>query len=129
MKKVLLPPPKICVSCGRKIEWRKSFEKNWDELRYCSQACRSAKLSALDLRIEALLIQKLSSLPRGSTLCPSEIARALGLEGELWRDEMERVRRAARRLVARGEAVILQSNHVVDPSTAKGPIRIRRLPE
>jgi hypothetical protein len=39
---------------------------------------------------------------------------------------MEPVRRAARRLVAAGEAEITQGGNVVDPSTAKGPIRIRR---
>jgi hypothetical protein len=33
----------------------------------------------------------------------------------------------ARRLVARGEVEIVQSGRVVDPSTAKGPIRIRRV--
>ena len=35
---------------------------------------------------------------------------------------------AARRLVDRGEVEILQGGRVVDPSTAKGPIRIRRSP-
>jgi hypothetical protein len=38
---------------------------------------------------------------------------------------MEPTRAAARRLVAIGEAEITQGGHVVDPSTAKGPIRIR----
>ena len=38
----------------------------------------------------------------------------------------EPVREAARRLVARGEVDIVQGGHVVDPSTAKGPIRLRR---
>lgn len=32
---------------------------------------------------------------------------------------------AARRLVNQGEVVITQKGHVVDPSMAKGPIRIR----
>ena len=32
---------------------------------------------------------------------------------------------AARRMVARGEAEITQKGSVVDPSTAKGPIRVR----
>jgi hypothetical protein len=38
---------------------------------------------------------------------------------------MEPARSAARRLVAAGEAEITQGGHVVDPSTAKGPIRVR----
>jgi hypothetical protein len=39
---------------------------------------------------------------------------------------MEQARQAARRLVAAGVAVITQGGRVVDPSTAKGPIRVRR---
>jgi hypothetical protein len=35
-------PSKPCVSCGRPMSWRKSWAKNWDEVRYCSQACRRA---------------------------------------------------------------------------------------
>ena len=38
---------------------------------------------------------------------------------------MEPTRMAARRLVNEGKAVITQQGHEVDPSTAKGPIRIR----
>jgi hypothetical protein len=37
----------------------------------------------------------------------------------------DRVRQAARRLVDHGEVEITQGGHVVDPSSAKGPIRIR----
>jgi hypothetical protein len=39
---------------------------------------------------------------------------------------MEPARAAARRLVARGEVEITQGGRVVDPSTAKGPLRVRR---
>jgi hypothetical protein len=38
---------------------------------------------------------------------------------------MEDIRRAARRLVAKDLLQITQNNQVVDPSTAKGPIRLR----
>jgi hypothetical protein len=38
---------------------------------------------------------------------------------------MEPARRAARRLVAQGSVEITQHGRVVDPSTARGPIRIR----
>ena len=38
---------------------------------------------------------------------------------------MEPARAAARRLVAIGKIVITQHNQIVDPSTAKGPIRLR----
>lgn len=33
-------PAKPCVACGRPMTWRKRWEKNWDEVKYCSDACR-----------------------------------------------------------------------------------------
>jgi hypothetical protein len=38
-------PSKLCVACGREMTWRKSWEKNWAEVKYCSNACRSQKSS------------------------------------------------------------------------------------
>jgi hypothetical protein len=60
----------------------------------------------------------------GATICPSDAARAA--DPDRWRDLMEPVRRAARQLVAEGRVEITQRGVVVDPSTATGPIRIRR---
>jgi hypothetical protein len=60
---------------------------------------------------------------RSTTICPSEVARRVG--GDDWRALMEPTRQAARRLVAKGRLEILQRGHVVDPSHAKGPIRLR----
>jgi hypothetical protein len=54
------------------------------------------------------------------------VASQQGIEGEGWRDLMEPARAAARRLVALGEVEIVQKGRVVDPSSAKGAIRIRR---
>ena len=70
------------------------------------------------------MLELLDARARGATICPSEAARAVG--GDDWRPLMEPARAAARRLVARGEVEITQAGHVVDGSTAKGPIRIRR---
>ena len=36
-------PSKPCVTCGRVMTWRKAWAKNWDEVRYCSTACRKNK--------------------------------------------------------------------------------------
>ena len=69
------------------------------------------------------LLQHRLPAARTSTICPSEAARAVDADG--WRDLMEPARKAARRLVAAGSVVITQGGKVVDPSTAKGPIRIR----
>jgi hypothetical protein len=33
-------PSKLCVACGRPMTWRKRWERNWDEVKYCSDACR-----------------------------------------------------------------------------------------
>ncbi|MDR6235366.1 DUF2256 domain-containing protein [Pseudomonas oryzihabitans] len=39
MKKSDLPT-KVCPVCQRPFAWRKKWEKNWDEVRYCSERCR-----------------------------------------------------------------------------------------
>ena len=39
-------PSKPCVACGRDMTWRKSWAKNWDEVKYCSDACRAHKTGA-----------------------------------------------------------------------------------
>lgn len=33
-------PTKICENCKRPFEWRKRWERNWNEVRYCSERCR-----------------------------------------------------------------------------------------
>jgi len=58
------------------------------------------------------------------TICPSEAARQVAKD-EDWRELMEPARRAARRLVAADKIDITQKGRVVDPSTARGPIRLR----
>jgi hypothetical protein len=46
MSSVLRPKnghePKVCTACGRPFEWRKKWERVWDEVRYCSERCRRA---------------------------------------------------------------------------------------
>lgn len=75
-------------------------------------------------QLEATILELLAARAATSTICPSEAARAVG--GEDWRDLMEPARQAARRLVEAGEVEITQGGSVVDPATAKGPIRIRK---
>ncbi|MCA0382834.1 MAG: DUF2256 domain-containing protein [Bacteroidetes bacterium] len=36
-------PQKTCLTCGRPFTWRKKWEKVWDEVKYCSDACRKKK--------------------------------------------------------------------------------------
>jgi Protein of unknown function (DUF3253) len=81
----------------------------------------------VDRRLESTILDLLAQRARTSTICPSDAARAVGGEDDdAWRELMEPARRAARRLVDRGEVVITQGGTVVDPSTATGPIRIRK---
>jgi hypothetical protein len=116
------PPDKTCATCGRGIAWRKRWERCWDSIRYCSDGCRRGP-DAVDQALEAAIMALLQRVAAGASICPSEAARAVATD---WRRLMEPARRAARRLVARGVAEITQGGRVVDPSTAKGPIRIRR---
>lgn len=118
-----MPREKTCEACGRRIEWRKKWERCWDEVRYCSGACRGSKPTGEDRRLEEAIVQLLSGRAAGATICPSEAARVVCPEG--WRERIEGSRRAARRLVAAGCLEIVQQGRVVDPSTAKGPIRLR----
>lgn len=36
-------PHKLCTACGREMTWRKAWAKNWEQVRYCSDACRAKK--------------------------------------------------------------------------------------
>jgi hypothetical protein len=41
-------PTKICAVCGLSFTWRKKWESNWDEVKYCSDRCRRRKSTAPD---------------------------------------------------------------------------------
>jgi hypothetical protein len=116
-------PTKPCVVCGREITWRKKWERDWDNVRYCGEACRRAGLSTTDASLERAILGLLAKRAGGATICPSEAARLVAPSD--WEPLMEPARRAARRLVAQQKVVITQGGSVVDPSRAKGPIRIR----
>lgn len=106
------------------MTWRAAWEKNWEEVRYCSERCRRRKVRPVDAALEASILTLLDERARSATICPSEAARSVDPDG--WEALMEPARCAARRLVAAGEVEITQGGRVVDPSTCKGPIRIRR---
>ncbi|THD82224.1 DUF2256 domain-containing protein [Aliigemmobacter aestuarii] len=36
-------PEKVCVACGRPFTWRRKWARVWDEVRYCSDRCRSLR--------------------------------------------------------------------------------------
>ena len=39
-------PSKPCAVCQRPMTWRKAWAKNWESVRYCSDACRAKKNTA-----------------------------------------------------------------------------------
>ncbi len=117
-------PTKPCTVCGRAIEWRKKWERDWENVKYCSRACGSDKLSSVDQQLEAAILQLLNGRAKEATICPSEAARAVSPDE--WKALMENTRRAARRLVVAGKIQITQEGRVVDASRAKGPIRLRK---
>jgi hypothetical protein len=119
---------KACKCCGRTIEWRKKWQDCWQEIQFCSEKCRKSRRSKLDEQLESTIIELLSKRSSSSTICPSEAAR-LCLGEDAWKPEMERTRQAARRLVAQGRIHFTQKGIIVDPSNAKGPIRLRRGPD
>lgn len=139
---------RICASCGRAFAWRKAWARDWEQVRYCSDGCRRRKVRPVDRALEAAILELLAARGAGATICPSEAARAVAPEAapavgpevgpevglavareegdDAWRALMEPARRAARRLVADGEVELTQRGRVVDPSTFRGPVRIRR---
>jgi hypothetical protein len=36
-------PTKMCEVCQRPFTWRKKWEKVWNEVKYCSDRCRSQR--------------------------------------------------------------------------------------
>ena len=129
MKSPNHPPPKICVVCGREISWRKKWERDWDNVRYCSDACRkrakSSSAAAADGALEAAILALLAERGAGKTIGPAAAARRAAPDN--WEPLMEPARAAARRLHAAGRIAITQNGHPVDPSHAKGPIRLKLL--
>lgn len=118
---------KPCAVCGREIAWRKKWERDWEQVKHCSERCRRAARGAggsQGAALEEAILALLAARPREASICPSEAARAV--DPAAWEGLMEPARAAARRLVARGEVEITQGGRVVDPSRARGPIRIRR---
>jgi hypothetical protein len=107
----LLSPTK--GNCKRRLKLQRK-EKSLD-----------GQLTNTDRALESAIMELLSRRAAGKTICPSEAARMVDPTG--WEELMERSRAAARRLVAQGAIVITQQGSVVEPSSAKGAIRLRRV--
>ena len=42
VKKIDLPT-KVCATCGKPFAWRKKWERDWAQVKYCSDRCRMRK--------------------------------------------------------------------------------------
>lgn len=117
-------PEKNCVTCGRVFAWRKKWERDWDQVKHCSDACRRTRLGERDAELERAILALLSGRGRDASICPSEAARRVAGDGG-FRDAMPATLAAARRLAARGEIEVTQGGKPVDPARARGPVRLR----
>jgi hypothetical protein len=118
---------KLCKTCGRAFAWRKEWERDWDVIKHCSDICRGHKPAEADKALETAILELLVERERDKTICPSEAAKLVGGNATRrdWESLMEPARAAARRLATAGSIVISQHGQAVDPSNAKGPIRLR----
>jgi hypothetical protein len=128
---------KLCKTCRRPIQWQKKHEQDWDIVKFCSEACSGyhpgEKDAALEAAILSLLAERTADGDKAKTICPSEAAKLVSGDARDkdkatrrdWEALMEPARAAARRLVAQNKIVITQHGAIVNPATAKGPIRLR----
>jgi hypothetical protein len=124
---------KLCKTCKRPIRWTEQNARDWDILRFCSEACSGYKPAQHDPALEAAILTLLAERDPSKTICPSEAAKLVAGDPRTkshaarrdWEALMEPARAAARRLAARHKIVITQHNQTVDPLTAKGPVRLR----
>lgn len=77
-----------------------------------------------DAALEQALRALLDARADDASVCPSEAARAVAPDD--WRPLMPAARAAAGRLAAAGEVEVTQGGEVVDVTTARGPVRVRR---
>ena len=72
--------------------------------------------------IAAEIARQVDQRGAGKTICPSEVARALG--GDDWRDLMAPVRAVAGEMAAEGRIVVSQGGETVKIDEATGPVRL-----
>lgn len=81
-------------------------------------------------QLEAVILDLVRQRGPGRTICPSEVARAVGGDHpDGWGPLMQPVRKAAVRLMKDGRVVITRKGRPVDPDDFKGVYRIALPPE
>ena len=78
-----------------------------------------------DAAITETMLRLVAERGAGKSICPSEVARAVGkARDEDWHPLMQPVRRAAVRLAHDGRVVILRKGKPADPDDFKGIYRL-----
>jgi hypothetical protein len=80
-------------------------------------------MTVSEQQIRDRLLQLVRDRGPEKTICPSEVARSLSAAD--WRSLMPQVQAVGVSLAQAERIVVLQKGQVVDPQTAKGPIRYR----
>lgn len=80
-------------------------------------------MTDVDRALTDAIVDLLDHRAAGATICPSEAARRV--DRNAWRDLMPDARRVAGGMVADGTVEMTQRGEVVDPATARGPVRLR----
>jgi hypothetical protein len=39
-------PTKLCAACARPFAWRRKWARDWEKVRFCSDACRTGRRDA-----------------------------------------------------------------------------------
>ena len=77
--------------------------------------------------IAATIIDLLKQRAATSSICPSDVARALADDEAAWRALMQPVRDTAAAMAGEGRIVITQGEREVDPvDIGRGAVRLRR---
>ena len=79
-----------------------------------------------DRVIADMINEMLSARAATSSICPSEVARALESDEAAWRELMPEVRRVAAKLASQGKLRVTRGDDIVDAESEGGPIRLRQ---
>jgi len=80
--------------------------------------------------IAGTIVRLLRQRAADASICPSDVARALGRDETAWRALMSPVRDEAARMARSGRIVITQGPETIDPADVDhGAIRLRRGPQ
>ncbi|MEQ7921976.1 DUF3253 domain-containing protein [Xanthomonas sp. WHRI 1810A] len=80
-----------------------------------------------DPTLERCIVDLLAQRSPSSSICPSDVARALADDEGVWRGLMPQVREVAKRMAANGIIRVTQGDsEVTIDEKLSGPIRLRR---